>query len=220
MRTYVSARTRLWLALVGSSLVSVGLFLASVHTTHTWKFAYLNWNLFLAWTPLLFTFWLLKVLKRKLWSSWEALLVTIIWLTFLPNSFYMISDFVHILEVPPQQVLFMVVVFASFIFNGVMLGYLSLFQIHHELLTRVSKRTSATLMGLVLALCSFAIYLGHDLRWNSWDILRDPGGILVDISNHVTDAIAYTTAASFFVLLGSLYVVVWYAARNLRQYKD
>jgi uncharacterized membrane protein len=220
MRTYVSARTRLWLALVGSSLVSVGLFLANVHTTRSWEFAYLIWNLFLAWTPLLFTFWLVKVLRRKLWSSWEALLVTVVWLSFLPNSFYMISDFVHILEVPPARVLYLVVVFSSFIFNGVILGYLSLFQVHHELLSRVSKRLAAILIGLVLVLCSFAIYLGHDLRWNSWDVLRDPGGILVDVSNHVTDAIAYTTALSFFVLLGSLYIVVWYTARNMRQYKD
>jgi uncharacterized membrane protein len=73
---------------------------------------------------------------------------------------------------------------------------------------------------MVLALCSFAIYLGHDLRWNSWDVLRDPGGILVDISNHISDSIAYTTAFSFFVLLGSLYVVVWYIARAMRQQRS
>lgn len=216
MRIYISARTRLWLALAGSSLVSVGLFLANVHTMHSWEFAYLIWNLFLAWTPLFFTFWLLKVLRRKLWSSWEALLVTVIWLSFLPNSFYMISDFVHILEVPPARVLYLVVVFASFIFNGVILGYLSLFQIHQELLKRVSKRTGGVLIAVVLALCSFAIYLGHDLRWNSWDILRDPGGILVDVSNHIFDPIAYTTAFSFFLLLGSLYIVVWHIARAMR----
>jgi uncharacterized membrane protein len=208
---------RLWLALAGSSLVSVSLFLANVHTMHSWEFSYLIWNLFLAWVPLFFTFWLLRVLKHKLWSSWEALLITVIWLSFLPNSFYMISDFVHILDVPPYRVLYLVVVFASFIFNGVILGYLSLFQIHQELLKRVGKRTSGVLIAVVLMLCSFAIYLGHDLRWNSWDLLRDPGGILVDVSNHVTDAIAYTTAFSFFLLLGSLYVVVWCIARTMRQ---
>jgi len=217
MRMYISARTRLWLALTGSSLVSVGLLLANVHTMRSWEFSYLIWNLFLAWTPLFFTFWLLRVLKRKLWSSWEALLVTVIWLSFLPNSFYMISDFVHILEVPPPRVLYLVVVFASFIFNGVILGYLSLFQVHQELLKRISKRLASMLVAVVLALCSFAIYLGHDLRWNSWDILRDPGGILVDVSNHINDMVAYTTALSFFLLLGSIYIVAWCIARTMRQ---
>jgi uncharacterized membrane protein len=220
MRIYISVRTRLWLALAGSSLVSVILLFGNAHTVHSWEFAYLIWNLFLAWTPLFFTYWLLKVLRRKLWSSWEALLVTVIWLSFLPNSFYMISDFVHILEVPPARVLYLVVVFSSFIFNGVILGYLSLFQVHQELLKRLNKRTASILVGLVLMLCSFAIYLGHDLRWNSWDLLRDPGGILVDISNHVTNAIAYTTTFSFFLLLGSLYVVVWYMARTMRQQRS
>ncbi len=221
MRIYVSARTRLWLALASSSFISVGLYLANVHTMHSWEFGYLIWNLFLAWTPLVFTFWLLKVLKRKLWSSWGSFaghgnLAEF----FAEDSFYMISDFVHILEVPPSRVLFLVVVFSSFIFNGVILGYLCLFWVHQELLKRVSKPAAALLIGVVLALCSFAIYLGHDLRWNSWDILRDPGGILVDVSNHLTDSIAYTTALSFFLLLGSLYVVVWYMARSMRHSKS
>jgi uncharacterized membrane protein len=223
MRLYISARSRLGFALVGSSLVSVFLFLSSVHTTRSDAFVYLNWNLFLAWIPLLLTLWLSRVLHRKLWSSWEALLVTVVWLSFLPNSFYMISDYVHIQQVSQATVLFDVVMFSSFILNGVVLGYLSLFLVHQELLQRVSKRMSASLIGVVLLLCSFAIYLGHDLRWNTWDVLSNPGGILVDVTNHFVDPsahdAAYTTTFSFFVLLSSLYIVIWYIARNMRQQK-
>lgn len=223
MRFYLSARTRLGLALGGSSLVSVGLFLAGAHTTHSIEFDYLIWNLFLAWIPLWLTFWLVRVLHRKLWSSWEALLVTVVWLSFLPNSFYMISDFVHIQQVSEASVLFDVVMFTSFIFNGVILGYMSLFLIHQELLLRLTKRSANTIIGVVLAVCSFAIYLGHDLRWNTWDVLSNPGGILVDVSNHFLNTRSqqevYTTTLSFFVLLGSLYIVIWFIARNMRQQK-
>lgn len=223
MRYYMSARSRLGLALAGSSIISVLLFLGSVHTTHSYKFDYLIWNLFLAWIPVFLTVWLGKVLGRKLWSSWEALLVTVIWLSFLPNSFYMISDFVHLQDVPVSRVLYDVIMFSSFIFNGVILGYISLFLIHQELIQRVAKRTAAILIGIVLALCSFAIYLGHDLRWNTWNILSNPGGILVDVSNHFLNPSSshtvLTTTLGFFVLLGSLYVVMWYIVRNMRQLK-
>lgn len=223
MRYYISARSRLGLALAGSSIISVLLFFGSVHTTRSYQFDYLIWNLFLAWIPVLLTIWLGKVLRRKLWSSWEALLVTVIWLSFLPNSFYMISDFVHLQDVPESRVLYDVIMFSSFIFNGVILGYISLFPVHQELIQRVAKRTAAILVSIVLVLCSFAIYLGHDLRWNTWNILSNPGGLLVDISNHFLNPSSshtvLTTTFGFFVLLGSLYVVVWYIARNMRQLK-
>jgi len=113
--------------------------------------------------------------------------------------------------------------FSSFIFNGVILGYISLFLVHQELILRVAKRTAAILIGIVIALCSFAIYLGHDLRWNTWDVLSNPGGILVDVSNHFlspsSSQTVITTTLGFFVLLGSLYVVIWYIARNMKQLK-
>lgn len=223
MRFYLSARLRLGLALAVSSLVSVGFFLINAHTTHSREFAYMNWNLFLAWLPLALALWLVRVLRRKLWSSWEALLITAVWISFLPNSFYMISDFVHVQDIPSARLLYAVIMFASFIFNGVILGYLSLLLVHQELLQRVSRRTAGSLIGVVLAICSFAIYLGHDLRWNTWDVLRNPGGILVDISNHITNPTdrldIYTTTLGFFVLLSSLYIVMWYVARNMRQLK-
>ncbi|HEV2403459.1 MAG TPA: DUF1361 domain-containing protein [Candidatus Saccharimonadales bacterium] len=223
MRFYFSARLRLGLALAGSSLVSISLFLTNAHTTHSWALAYMNWDLFLAWIPLLLSLWLARALGHKLWSSWQTLLITVLWLCFLPNSFYMISDFIHIQDVSPMYVLSSTIMLSSFILNGIVLGYLSLFLIHQELLKRVSQRLAAALIGAVLVLCSFAIYLGRDLRWNSWDIVRDPSSVLVDIANHLANPLARSdllaTTFGFSLLLGSLYVVLWYIARNLRQLK-
>lgn len=223
MRFYYSARTRLGLALLLSSLTSVGLFMAGALRNHSMEFSYLIWNLFLAWLPLLFGLWLERVLRRKLWSSWEALAATALWLAFLPNSFYMISDFVHIQEVQRIDLLYDVVTFSAFIFSGVTLGFLSLYAIHRQLLQRMHWRMAALTTAGVILLCSFAIYLGRDLRWNSWDILVNPGGILFDVSDRFLHPTSYprlfTTTGSFFVLLGSLYVVVWEVARNLRTAK-
>lgn len=223
MRFYLSARTRLGFALGFSSLVSLGLFFTAAISNHSMVFSYLIWNLFLAWLPLVFGVWLERTLKHKVWSSWEALLATVLWLAFLPNSFYMISDFIHIQEVQRVDLLYDVVMFSAFILNGAMLGFLSLYSVHKLLLQRLHWRVSAIITASIILVCSFAIYLGRDLRWNSWDILVNPGGILFDVSDRLLHPTAYpqafSTTLSFFALLGSLYVVAWQIARSLRNAK-
>ncbi|MGF7229137.1 MAG: DUF1361 domain-containing protein [Candidatus Saccharibacteria bacterium] len=223
MRWYFSNTTRLGLALACSSLASIGLFAAGAISNHSSEFAYLLWNLFLAWIPLGLALWLHKVLRRKVWSSWEALLVTALWIGFLPNSFYMISDFIHIQDVPRVDLLYDVVMFSSFIFNGVILGFLALYNVHLELLQRMKRRTGHIVLALVLLICCFAIYLGRDLRWNTWDVLVNPAGILIDVSDRILHPVAYSQAYSttitFFVLLGSLYMVAWQTARAMRYQK-
>ena len=219
-RFYVSARIRLGLALAASSLASVGLFVVGAWSNQDGAFGYLPWNLLLAWFPLVLALWLEHTLHRSLWSSWFALLVTVLWLAFLPNTFYMISDLVHIQEAGAVDLLYDVVMFSSFILNGVMLGYLSLFIVHWELARRLSARTAFLLVEFVLLLCSFAIYVGRELRWNTWDIVANPSSLLFDVSDRVINPRehpqAFTTTLSFFVLLSSLYIILWYVARVAR----
>ena len=78
------------------SLVSVGFFVVGAIENHSLVFWFLVWNLFLAWLPLLFVLWLLPVIKRYGWTSWSGILLTLLWINFLPNSFYMVSDFIHL----------------------------------------------------------------------------------------------------------------------------
>lgn len=223
MRFYMSARARLGVALVVSSLASIGLYLAGAIANHSAAFAYLIWNLFLAWLPLLFAILLAKMLKNNVWSSWRTLLMSVLWLGFLPNSFYMVSDFVHVQEFRRVDLLYDIVMFAAFVFTAEFLGFLSLYIVHMELAKRVSRRLAAGLITLALFVCSFAVYVGRDLRWNTWDVVVNPAGMLVDISDHVLNPRAHpqalTTTLSFFVLLGSIYIVAWQVARYLRQQK-
>jgi uncharacterized membrane protein len=223
-RLYLSARVKLGLALGVSSLASVGLYIAGAWSNHDGAFGYLPWNLFLAWLALLVALWLERTLRHTYWSSWYGLFVTALWLAFLPNTFYMISDFVHIQEVDRIDLLYDVVMFSSFILNGVMLGFLSLFIVHWELVKRISKRASALLISFILLLCSFAVYIGRELRWNTWDILSNPSSLLFDVSDRVLNPRehpqAFTTTASFFVLLASLYAVLWFASKASPRRRD
>lgn len=212
-RRNFSPRERVVASLGGLTTVSVGLFVVGAVTNQSLQFSYLLWNLFLAWLPLLLVALLFRILKTRLWSSWLPFLLTVLWLVFLPNSFYMISDFIHIQEVVRHNLLYDVVMFTAFIFTASLVGFCSLYMMQVELRKRVSLRASSTLIGVILFLCSFAIYLGRDLRWNSWDILVNPAGILFDVSDHLIHPLQhvdmFSMTFSFFVLLGSLYVVGW-----------
>lgn len=219
-RFYLSARAKLGIMLGFSSIGSMGLYLAGIVGEHG-SFEYLPWNLLLSWFALAVALWLERTLNRTLWSSWYALAVTAVWLVFLPNTFYMISDFVHIQEMGREDLLYNVVLFTSFIFNSLIIGLISVYIVHWQLLKRITAKMALGLIHLVLLLCSFAIYIGRELRWNTWDILANPFSLLFDISDRFINPSQHphtiTTTLSFFVLLSSMYLVVWYLIRAARQ---
>jgi uncharacterized membrane protein len=74
----------------------------------------------------------------------------------------------------------------------------------------------------MLWLSSFAIYLGRDLRWNSWDVLVNPAGFLFYLSERVIDPMdhpeAFTTTLMFFVFLAGVYRVMIYLVQAIGMY--
>lgn len=204
-----------------ASLMSLGLFGAGYARGVSTPYTYMMWNLFLAWLPLVFVMWLVTLLRRKRWSSWEGIGVSLLWLGFLPNSFYLVSDFIHLREAAGNTVIFNAVMFMSFALNGLLLGYTSLYLFQTELRKRLPRTSVRNVIALVLLLCSFAIYLGRDLRWNTWDVLVNPAGILFDISNRFISPWTYprmfVITGAFFVLLTTVYYIILNIANDLRQ---
>lgn len=209
--------TQFVLTLGAATGASIVLLLADGLHNHSFYFAYLIWNLFLAWLPLLFAWWLVGVLRDKLWSSWEALATTALWLLFLPNTFYMVSDYIHLGEFGKRDLVYDAVMLTSFIFTAVILGVTSLYIVHREVMKRYPGRRSLPWLSGVMLLCSFAIYLGRDLRWNSWDVLTNPGGLLFDISDRLLHPATYPemtlTTGIFFVLIATFYGLAWSTMR-------
>ena len=216
-RAAAAPNVRYALGLGLATAVSAGLLVMESVSLGSSTHNYLLWNLFLAWIPFFLAVWLQRTLRRRLWSSWEALTLSIAWLAFLPNSFYMVSDFIHLSEIGPEHILISAVAFAAFIFTGLVLGISSLYVVHQECLKRVSAREAIAIVGALLLLSSFAIYVGRDLRWNTWDVLVNPTGLLFDLSERLLHPSQYGQVLSvvlpFFVFLSTVYVVVWYGIR-------
>jgi uncharacterized membrane protein len=218
MRKFLSDHGFL-LSLAYLTLVSCGFFAAGAISNRSLELWYFIWNLFLSWLPLLFALWLIGVLKRKPWSSWQGVTLSLLWLFFLPNSFYMVSDYIHLQDYQRVNIVYDTLMFSAFILTSLMLGYTSLYLVHRELMRRLKTFNAWLWVSGVLVLCSYAIYLGRDLRWNTWDVLVNPAGILFDVSEtvlHPTDHyLALTTTVTFSVFLGSLYFVLWQLAHAL-----
>jgi len=204
---------RLLFSLLVSNALSVALFFIRIIGSGTTRFSFLPWNLFLAWLPLLISTWLVWHAGRKGWLNWQGVVGTLLWLGFLPNSFYMLTDLVHLQSSGEINILFDTVLVVSYIFNGLVVGYLSLYQVHRALLKRLSaKRAHLTIWAVLLGV-GFAIYLGRSLRWNTWDLLLHPSGLLFDVSDRIVHPVSYPeaflTTTTFWLLMSAMYYVVW-----------
>lgn len=218
-RKYLTSKTSFfvfWLLLF--SLFGVVLNIVRMIATDSYRLGFLPWNLLLAWLPLIFA-WLLYQNTSKfglVWSKKNAVLFTL-WLLFLPNAFYIITDYIHLADSRPENLVFDVALITTYMFVGVILGVTSLLLVHDRALKRFGRNAHWLPMGVILA-SGFAIYLGRYLRWNSWDIIFNPLGLLYDVSDRVVNptehSLTFVTTLLFFALLSLLYWSVW-SARNL-----
>jgi uncharacterized membrane protein len=187
--------------------------LARVVVTGTFRYWFFIENLALAWIGFGLGWLLARQVKDRRWLSWKNVILTILWLAFLPNTWYVLSDFLHIGYTGEISELYDIVLTIFLVMNGFILGFTNLYLVHQELRKRLSEMYSSALVAVVIFLCSFAIYLGRDLRWNSWDVIANPGGILINISDRVVDPWSYPRAfnvtAMFFVLIGGAYLALW-----------
>jgi uncharacterized membrane protein len=212
-----AAIRHLVIILILSNLLSVVLFLARVLASDNSRYWFLLWNLFLGWLPLLFAAMLIAGLRNKRWSDWKNIALTFLWLGFLPNSFYLLSDLIHLRSTGEVSLLYDAVLFCSFIFNAFVTGYLSVFLVHTALQHRaITRKYAHLIIGLVFLACGFAIYLGRYMRWNSWDVLVNPAGILFDVSDNIINPLAhpqvFVTTITFFALLSVSYAVIYQLA--------
>jgi uncharacterized membrane protein len=107
-------------------------------------------------------------------SRWSVALLLSGWLLFFPNAPYIITDLLHLKERAAVPHWYDVLLFISFVWTGLLVGFSSLFEIQRFLKTRFSDTFSWFLTTLAIFLSGFGVYMGRFQRWNSWDIIRNP----------------------------------------------
>jgi uncharacterized membrane protein len=132
----------------------------------------LMWNLFLASLPLAWGAGFQNASRRN--CPFAALLFFVLWLLFLPNATYILTDLIHFAPKPNVPTWFILAMLLSCAGAGTMLGYLSLIGVQRAVQDAFGKCVGWVVASGSLMLCGFGIYIGRFLRWNSWDALTRP----------------------------------------------
>jgi len=184
----------------------------SVDTKSSYYF-FLPYNIFLSFISPLLALTLRNNLKSQPWLKTSNIILTLLALVFLPNAFYMITDLIHVQDVIGIDVLYNIIFTNLAIFIGLTGGFIGLFIIHTELVKRIYYKYAHILIAILIVSISFAIYLGRYLRWNSWDIIINPTGLLFDASDTVlhplTHVSFYPIMIAMILTIGSMYLVIW-----------
>lgn len=165
--------------LILSSLFSLLLSFARVVYTGQLLFVGLIWNLFLGFIPYAISSWL----SRQAFEGgirWKYLLAAVVWLLFIPNSFYIITDLFHLEERAEIPLWFDLALIYSFAWNGLLLGVLSVRQME-KLWEAKAQWSEAFFIYPLMLLNALGIYIGRYLRYNSWDVVSNPLGLFQDI---------------------------------------
>jgi len=197
------------LLLLVLSLVAVFFHLVRIFFNAPVDFS-MDWNLFLSWIPLIVAFFANNLAKRFGKIPVIIILLSLLWMAFLPNAPYMITDLAH-LAVDYQRDLTWHDTIMLFFYAEVSLfnGLVSLYWMHQAWRVVFSRQTSLILLLLSLPLAGFGVYLGRVLRMNSWDVIHEPGLIARHLFQSLFDRTAWVFSLEIGTLLGILYLVLW-----------
>ncbi|RPE08640.1 DUF1361 domain-containing protein [Chitinophaga lutea] len=195
--------------------VSFCLLLTVVRMCYTGSIMYgfYIWNMVLALVPLAFS--------RKLAVAgrlrWHTLLLFAGWLVFFPNAPYLVTDVFHFAKASAMPKWFDLILVISAAWNGLLLGILSLMHVERFLVFHFSQRAVHVLLAALILLCGYGVYIGRFLRFNSWDVVTDPLGLLAVLGGHWLQPAMHVTVWGFTFLFAALFSIAYF---TLRQWKE
>jgi uncharacterized membrane protein len=208
------------IAVIGSlailSLFVIAMIAFRILYTRTPEQSAIAWNLLLAWIP--FALALVVYERARSGGSTPSLaLLGMLWLLFLPNAPYIVTDLMHVGQSGGVPVLYDVLLLSAAAWTGVLLGLTSLFLMHAVARRLLGAVNAWALVVGVLGLSSFGVYLGRVQRWNSWDVFVRPGQLLGDIASGVLHPLSHPRPIAVTILFTSFllasYLVFYSLAR-------
>jgi len=177
-----------------------------------YSFIYILWNIFLAFVPFVISFFLLSYVKEKKINKTFLIIGMFLWLLFIPNAPYIVTDFIHLGEIRTVPILFDSFLLFSSAALGLILGFYSLFHIEQIIRMKFSNQKTNIIMSLIILLISFGIYLGRFLRFNSWDVFFNHTSLIKNVwkvfSGSSSNLEVYLYTLLFFFFL-SLFYEAW-----------
>lgn len=170
------------------------------------SYIFLGWNLFLAFIP----WWISNYLKNKKSLQIKHIPLLALWLLFLPNAPYILTDLFHLRQRPIFPLWFDLVLVLSFALIGMIVFLKSLKDMFGVLKKYVSPFYVTIITPIIFWLISFGLYLGRYLRFNSWNVVNHPFRLMRQSFDTLfeKDTIAFTCVFSLFMWF------IYYLAAN------
>jgi uncharacterized membrane protein len=171
------------------------------------------WNSFLAFIPLVLSFWLFRRQKISRTALWWAVLI--VFIAFLPNAPYMLTDIIHLIRGTRDGISIWVIALVFIPLH--LLAILGGFQAYVVSIINqgyyLKKQGATRLMVwsaeiLVHALCAVGIYLGRFRRYNSWDLVTVPKNVLISTLDDLTDKQPVAVMVVTFLILVVFYWIM------------
>jgi len=193
-------------------IVARGLYL------HDMKFRFLVWNLFLALIPAFAAAMSARAAAARrplLPWLWGAL-----WILFLPNAPYLITDLVHLQPRPPVPYWFDILLFATFAGAGLLAAFSSFRDIQHVVTRRFGRLAGWGVLALAAFASGFGIYLGRDQRLNSWDVFTRPHDVVPAVTGRLLEPWTQPRALAVTLLYGAVILYGYIAVRLIMRPRE
>lgn len=169
--------------------------------TGTMRYEFLVWNLFLAFVPLVASS-LLAVADRRHAPTVVQAGCFAVWLVFLPNAPYLLTDLIHLHYRPPVPLWYDLALLLSYALTGLLLGYVSLAVVQRIVARRFGAAAGWLVAVASLGLSGFGIYLGRFLRWNSWEVLTRPAPLFAFVADCLLNPRSHAGTVAVTLIFG------------------
>lgn len=189
--------------LVASAFVAAGV-AARVVYLHSLETTNLVWNLFLAWIPFVLALVVYDGARRGV-TAGPLAAVGALWLLFLPNAPYIVTDLKWLGRYHSGTHWFDPLLVGGAATIGLALGFLSLYLVQAVVARRVGRLAGWALAWGALVASGVGVYLGRFQRWNSWDVFTEPTRVVGQLGSAALDPLAHgrPLALSIFFAVAS-----------------
>lgn len=216
-------RLTMFALLAGATIFSVIIWRGRMALSGSFNYAFLIWNLFLAWIPFIISYFTYTALLSRKQVLILVPIAAFLWLIFFPNAPYILTDFQHLAgrwrDVPTWYDVMLLIWFS---FTGLLLGMVSLFLMQEIIRRSFGRWVGWAFVAVVTGLSSIGVYAGRFLRWNSWDIFFHPAGLatytLESMQDPSLQAIVFTTLFGAFFLF--LYITLYTFGHLLLEHQN
>ena len=198
-----------------SSALAVLLLAARIAATRELDYTFLVWNLFLAWVPYALSVAIRGMQTRRVAVPLLAAFFAI-WMGFLPNAPYLVTDFIHLRYRDGAPLWFDAVMLASFAWAGVGLGVSSLRICASVVHDRGGAKVATGFIAVAALLTGFGIYLGRFVRLNTWDVATRPATVLRQVLSPLAHPLAHPQAWTVTLTFALFFLVAYAAGRRAR----